>query len=91
MTHARHALSCREMAEFISDYIDGDLREDLRSLIESHRGDCPPCEAFIRTLARTVDVVRAQPREPLPPALKRALVQSLREARGGTGHPSRNA
>ena len=73
-------MSCREMAEHLSDYIDGELREDMRSLIDAHRGDCPPCEAFVRTLARTVEVVRAQPREPLSPALKRALARSLREA-----------
>jgi anti-sigma factor RsiW len=83
MTHARHALSCREMAEHLSDYIDGDLREDLRALIDAHRGDCPPCEAFVRTLARTVEIVRAQPREPLSSARKRALAAALRKAAGG--------
>ena len=80
MTRHAHAMSCREMAEHLSDYLDGDLRGDLRSLIDAHRGDCPPCEAFVRTLARTVEVVRAQPREPLSPDLKRALARSLREA-----------
>ena len=83
MTHARHALSCREMAEHLSDYIDGDLRDDLRALIDAHRGDCPPCEAFVRTLARTVDIVRAQPREPLPGARTKALAAALRKATGG--------
>jgi predicted anti-sigma-YlaC factor YlaD len=88
MTHARHSMSCREMAEHLSDYIDGEIREDLRSLIDAHRGDCPPCEAFIRTLARTVEVVRAQPREPLSPSLRRALAASLREAGSGPGRRS---
>lgn len=80
MSHA-HAMSCREMAAYLSDYLDGDLRADLRALIDSHRGDCPPCEAFIRTLARTVEAVRAQPREPLPAGLKQSLAASLRRLR----------
>ena len=80
MTYTGHAMSCHEMVECLSDYIDGEIREDLRSLIDAHRGDCPPCEAFVRTLARTVEIVRAQPREPLSPALKRALVAALRKA-----------
>jgi anti-sigma factor RsiW len=71
------------MAEHLSDYLDGELREDLRALIDSHRGQCPPCEAFIRTLQRTVEAVRAQPREPLSPARKRALVRALRQASRG--------
>jgi predicted anti-sigma-YlaC factor YlaD len=88
MTDSAHTMTCHEMVEYLSDYLDGEIREDLRSLIDAHRGDCPPCEAFIRTLARTVEVVRAQPREPLSPALKRALVASLRKATTGRGRPS---
>jgi len=88
MTHAPHTMSCREMAVHLSDYLEGDLQAELRALIDEHRGDCPPCEAFIRTLARTVEVVRAQPREPLPAPLKVALVEALRRARRGHSTPS---
>ena len=48
MTHARHAMSCREMAEHLSDYIDRVLREDLRVLIDAHRGDCPVTLELVR-------------------------------------------
>jgi len=80
MSHA-HSMSCREMAACLSDYLDGELQAGLRALIDEHRGDCPPCEAFIRTLARTVEAVRAQPREPLSAGLKKSLADSLRRAR----------
>ena len=80
MSHA-HALSCREMAEHLSDYLDGDLAASLTDLIDAHRGECPPCEAFIRTLAKSLQVVRAQPRAPLSPALRKRLVEALRQAR----------
>lgn len=76
-----HSMSCREMAASLSDYLDGELQADLRSLIDAHRGECPPCEAFIRTLARTVEAVRAQPREPLSDGLKKSLADSLRRVR----------
>jgi predicted anti-sigma-YlaC factor YlaD len=76
-----HALSCREMAEHLSAYLDGELAASITALIDAHRGECPPCEAFIRTLAKSVEVVRAQPREPLSPALRKKLVEALRGAR----------
>lgn len=76
-----HVLSCREMADHLSDYLDGDLAASLTALIDAHRGECPPCEAFIRTLAKSVEVVRAQPREPLSPALRNRLLEALRQAR----------
>lgn len=80
MSHP-HPMSCRDMAACLSDYLDGDLQADLRALIDAHRGDCPPCEAFIRTLARTVEAVRSSPREPLSDGLKKSLADSLRRVR----------
>ena len=75
-----HPLSCREMAEHLSDYLDGEQAASLRALIDAHRGECPPCEAFIRTLEKTVELLRSQPREPLPAKAKKALLEALRQA-----------
>ena len=76
-----HVLSCREMAEHLSDYLEGELAASLTGLIDAHRGQCPPCEAFIRTLAKSVEGVRARPRDPLPEVLRKRLVEALRQAR----------
>jgi len=83
MTHAHAGTgnsSCREMAEWVSDYLEGDLAASLREMIDRHRGDCPPCEAFVRTLAKTVELLRARPQEPLSPERVRALAEALRRA-----------
>lgn len=76
-----HVLSCREMADHLSDYLDGELAASLAALIDAHRGECPPCEAFIRTLRRSVQMVRAQPREPLSEGLRKRLLDALVQAR----------
>jgi RNA polymerase sigma-70 factor (ECF subfamily) len=76
--HARGAMSCREMAGYLSDYLDGELQGSLRRAIDAHGGECPPCRAFVRTLHRTVEALRAQPRIPLPPALRRRLAEALK-------------
>ena len=78
-----HEMSCREMAQFLSDYLDGELEASLRRVIERHGGECPPCHAFIQTLSRTVEAIRSQPREPLSPALERSLTEALRRAKEG--------
>lgn len=80
MSETGHSGSCRDMVEYLSDYIDGELDGSLQDLIDRHRGDCPPCEAFIRTLTRTVEAVRSQPSEPLSEELKRALSRAIRGA-----------
>ena len=83
MSH-EHPMSCREMAEYLSDYLDGELSTSLSAVIEAHRGECPPCRAFVRTLEKSVGLVRAQPREPLPPGLKKKLLEALRRSQRGS-------
>ena len=75
-------MTCREMVECLSGYVDDDLEDALRKTFEEHRGQCPPCDVFMRTLALTVKAVQALPREPLSLETKRALVEALRKARG---------
>lgn len=74
-------MNCREMAELLSQYVDGELDASLRGIIDAHGGQCPPCRAFVRTLARTVEIVRNHPREPLPAELRVALCEALARAR----------
>jgi anti-sigma factor RsiW len=71
------------MAQYLSDYLDGELEASLRQILERHGGECPPCAAFVRTLSRTVEAIRHQPREPLPPALEQRLTQALKHAKEG--------
>jgi anti-sigma factor RsiW len=80
MSHGEQ-MKCRDMVEHLSEYLDDELNAGLRRLIETHGGDCPPCRAFIATLAKTVEAVRSLPREPLPPAAKKELIDALRGAR----------
>jgi predicted anti-sigma-YlaC factor YlaD len=74
-------VTCREMVDRLSDYIDGDLEAGLRRLIDDHKGECPPCRAFVRSLALTVRAVRALPGKPIPEALRRSLRAAVRAAR----------
>jgi anti-sigma factor RsiW len=72
---------CRDLVRFLSDYVDGALGRALRRSIDRHGGGCPPCRAFVRTLAATVRAVRLLPRRPLSRARRAALVAALRRAR----------
>jgi anti-sigma factor RsiW len=78
---------CGSLARHLSDYIDGDLAADLRVLIDRHRSRCPPCAAFVRTLERTVELVRARPARALPRARVRALAAALRKAAAAAAPP----
>ena len=45
---------CREMFAALSDYVDGELSDELCEKIEGHMGGCKPCETFLESLRETV-------------------------------------
>jgi anti-sigma factor RsiW len=51
-------LNCREMFERLSEYIDGELDARLLECFDEHLQDCEPCQAFIATLRKTVELCR---------------------------------
>lgn len=51
-------LNCREMFERLSEYIDGELDPKLCDCFDGHLQDCEPCQAFIATLRKTVELCR---------------------------------
>jgi anti-sigma factor RsiW len=70
--------TCEEIFAVLSEYIDGELPEELCEAIQAHNGNCPPCQAFVETFTKTIELVRKQPAEPLPSAVKDELSAALK-------------
>ena len=49
-----HKMSCREILDSLSEYIDAELDPSLCAEIEAHMDGCSPCVAFLNTLKKTV-------------------------------------
>ena len=54
-----------EWTDRLSEYVDGDLTDEERAVLESHLADCPDCTATVAELTRVVD--RAHAVGPRPP------------------------
>jgi anti-sigma factor RsiW len=77
-------MTCRELVEFLMDYLEGELPEDSRSTFEEHIGFCPPCKAYLDTYKATVMIgqgVCADPEGPVPEDVPEQLVQAILLAR----------
>jgi anti-sigma factor RsiW len=51
------ALSCREVVELTTDYLEGRLAE-LERLVEQHLDDCDGCSEYIAQMRATIDLLR---------------------------------
>lgn len=62
-------MTCRELFERLSEYLDGELPPEVRQEIRRHMDGCAPCVNFARTLRKTADLCRRLPTQTLPPDL----------------------
>jgi anti-sigma factor RsiW len=77
--------SCREHFAALSEYLDGELDPAVCADLEEHMDDCPPCQAFLESLRRTVDLTRHLPDQELPEEVRQELVEAYRKIRDTGG------
>jgi anti-sigma factor (TIGR02949 family) len=46
--------NCQNMLTFLSDFVDGELNQDLCLQIETHLSQCPDCSIVVDTLKKTI-------------------------------------
>jgi predicted anti-sigma-YlaC factor YlaD len=72
-------LSCREMVELVSTYLDGGLAAHDRALFEAHLAMCDGCSAYLDQMRRTLAVVGSLREESVDPAVRERLLHAFRD------------
>lgn len=81
-------LSCQEFADFLSEYVEGEIERGVRGRFESHLEECPDCVAYLANFRETVRLGRASVApddallEDVPPKLVAAILDARRASRG---------
>jgi len=70
-------MECRELLARLSEFLDGELKEEICREIQAHMEGCEPCQALSRTLKQTIELCRQLPSKPLPEPVKRSLLDLL--------------
>jgi anti-sigma factor RsiW len=52
-------LTCRELVELVTDYLEGALPAHERARFEAHLGECDACVAYVEQMRTTVRLTRA--------------------------------
>ena len=52
-------LSCKELVELVTEYLDGAMSEPERARFDAHLGICPPCVEYVAQIGRTIQAVGA--------------------------------
>jgi anti-sigma factor RsiW len=72
-------MSCRELVEVVTDYLEGKLPERDRVRLEAHLAECPYCEEYIAQMRETIAALGELPRaESLDARTERELLEAFR-------------
>jgi anti-sigma factor (TIGR02949 family) len=70
---------CKQLLGTLSEYIDGELSEELCHVLETHMEDCENCRIVVDTLRKTVNLYHTTSEtEILPGDIRQRLFKSLR-------------
>ena len=78
-------MTCRELADFIADYLSNALPGDTRAQFERHLGACSNCVVYLEGYSETVKLGQAafdDPDAPVPDTVPAELVKAILAARG---------
>lgn len=73
---SEHGITCREMVELMTDYLDGALDGPVHVRFEEHLARCEGCTNALEQLRATVRIVGSLRDEPLVDA-QRELLRSV--------------
>ena len=57
-------MTCREVADFLAEYVAGTLAADIRGQFDRHLSVCPNCRAYLATYRATIDWARERSGRP---------------------------
>jgi predicted anti-sigma-YlaC factor YlaD len=74
-------LSCQELTEVATDYLEDDLPWRTRLRVRIHLWMCSHCRRYLDQLRKVIGLLKGLPAQPLPPELIERLVAQFRQAR----------
>jgi anti-sigma factor RsiW len=72
-------MTCRQLVELLVDFLDGDLPDERRRLLEAHLALCEPCLTYLETYKVTIRMTRRLPDVAPPPELLEKLKAAMRD------------
>ena len=70
-------VTCHDLLDGLSDYLDGDAPAELCAEIERHLAECDKCRIVVDTLRKTVTLYHQLPQPEMPAPARERLYKRL--------------
>jgi hypothetical protein len=79
MGESHRHVTCSEIVELVTEYLEGSLPPDDAALFEQHVTFCDGCERYVQQIRTTIETVgRIEPGE-VPPEMRDRLLTAFRD------------
>jgi anti-sigma factor RsiW len=78
MADAHEHISCQQVVELVTDYLEGSLATEESKLFEQHLNFCDGCEWYVNQMRSTVAAVGRIEETDVPPAMRERLLVAFR-------------
>ncbi|MDQ2707304.1 MAG: zf-HC2 domain-containing protein [Actinomycetota bacterium] len=75
---AVHDVTCREVVELLTDFLEGSLPVDRQDLLERHLAMCTWCETYLDQLRHNLTVLGQLREDDVPAAMVDSLAHAFR-------------
>ena len=76
-------LSCQELVEIVTDYLDGALTPEEARRFEEHVGKCGGCHVYVEQMRMTISLTGRVDGTGLPPEAEAALLRAFADWKNG--------
>ncbi|MCG8467270.1 MAG: zf-HC2 domain-containing protein [Gemmatimonadetes bacterium] len=83
MTETQDEMSCKELVELVTDYVEGALSASDRDRFESHVSECPPCEEYLEQMKLTLRLTGELAEDAIDPMARDRLLAAFRDWKTG--------
>jgi anti-sigma factor RsiW len=79
MARAAEHISCQEVVELVTDYLEGALPADEAAVFEQHLNFCDGCVWYVDQLRTTIETLGRVEEEDVPPETRDRLMTAFRD------------
>jgi len=72
-------MTCQELVELVTEYLDGTLSPMDRARFEEHLAVCPYCRTYLEQMQQTISAVGKLTEESIAPQTREELLQLFRD------------
>jgi anti-sigma factor RsiW len=82
MHSSLHELTCQELVELVTAYLENALSENERTRLEQHLATCDGCDRYVEQMRQTIQALGTLQERDITPDAQEKLLNVFREWRG---------